>query len=302
MRAAPSLLLRTTRRLAFPRSVSANTARVGAPAMNKADVTALKEEVKSAIIKGDSNACPIIVRLAWHASGTFSKADGSGGSNGATMRFEPEQSEGANAGLDIARNLLQPVINANPNVAISDIWQFAGCCAIELSGGPEIDFKFGRTDASSGAMCPAIGRLPSADWPDAAKGAEHLRSVFGRMGMTDEDIVALSGAHTIGACHADRSGYDGPWTPSPLAFDNSYFKLLTEEKWVPKQWDGPLQYEDVSTGKLMMLTTDLLLMKDPEFKKYVEAYAASQTRFFEAFAASFAKLISNGCPAAKQQA
>jgi len=49
------------------------------------------------------------VRLAWHCAGTYSKIDGSGGSNGARMRFTPEQTWGANAGLDVARDALEPV-------------------------------------------------------------------------------------------------------------------------------------------------------------------------------------------------
>ena len=64
------------------------------------------------------------------------------------------------------------------------------------------------------------GRLP-----DGSKGKEHLRDVFHRMGMSDRDIVALSGAHTLGRCHFVRSGYDGPWTHNPLKFDNEYLKF-----------------------------------------------------------------------------
>jgi catalase (peroxidase I) len=49
------------------------------------------------------------IRLAWHASGTYKAADNSGGSNGGRMRYDPEASLGANAGLDVARNALEPV-------------------------------------------------------------------------------------------------------------------------------------------------------------------------------------------------
>ena len=52
---------------------------------------------------------PILVRLAWHSSGTYKKEDNTGGSNGATMRFRPEAEHSANAGLHVARELLEPV-------------------------------------------------------------------------------------------------------------------------------------------------------------------------------------------------
>ena len=51
----------------------------------------------------DGSLGPVLVRLAWHASGTYDKNTKTGGSNGATMRFEPESSDGANAGLQHAR-------------------------------------------------------------------------------------------------------------------------------------------------------------------------------------------------------
>jgi cytochrome c peroxidase len=72
------------------------------------------------------------------------------------------------------------------------------------------------------------------------------------MGFSDQEIVALSGAHSLGRCHSDRSGWDGPWTSAPTRFTNLYYKELLRRKWTPKQWSGPLQFEDKS-GKLMML-------------------------------------------------
>lgn len=56
----------------------------------------------------DGSYGPVLVRLAWHASGTFDKATGTGGSNGATMRFAPESGHGANAGLAVARCVFVP--------------------------------------------------------------------------------------------------------------------------------------------------------------------------------------------------
>ena len=79
--------------------------------------------------------------------------------------------------------------------------------SVEYMGGAETPWKPGRTDAASGDMCPPNGRLP-----DASQGAQHLRDIFYRMGFNDQEIVALAGAHTLGRCHTDRSGYDGPWS------------------------------------------------------------------------------------------
>ena len=151
------------------------------------------------------------MRVAWHSSGTFSALDGSGGSDGATMRFEPEHGDDANAGLHIIHDLLIPIKKEYPSVSNADIWAMAGAVAVECAGGPKIDCRLGRTDAVDGSACPENGRLP-----DAALGAEHLRSVFNRMGFNDREIVALSGGHTLGRCHKVRSGFDGPWTQDPL--------------------------------------------------------------------------------------
>lgn len=57
----------------------------------------------------DGSYGPVLLRLAWHASGTYDKATGTGGSNGATMRFAPESQHGANNGLINARDFLEPV-------------------------------------------------------------------------------------------------------------------------------------------------------------------------------------------------
>jgi catalase (peroxidase I) len=70
------------------------------------------------------------------------------------------------------------------------------------------------------------GRLP-----DAQQKSRHLRDVFYRMGFDDQTIVALSGAHTLGRFHKERSGHEGPWTTRPFNFDNSYFVDLVDEKW-----------------------------------------------------------------------
>ena len=64
---------------------------------------------------------------------------------------------------------------------------------------------------------------------------EHLDDVFGRMGFNAREITALSGAHTLGRCHADRSGFEGLWTAEPLVFDNAYFIDLLNTKFEPAE-------------------------------------------------------------------
>jgi len=256
------------------------------------NVDALRSEIRLALINQKANACPIAMRMAWHAAGTYDKRDGTGGCNGATMRFAPESNDPDNAGLSIIRDLLLPVKRAHPEISHADLYAVAACCAIEFLGGPRVPVRFGRSDDANGARCPANGRLP-----DAKKGAKHLRDVFGRMGFDDGEIVALSGAHTLGRAHAARSGFDGPWTTKPLQFDNEYFVNLLHRTWKLREWDGPLQFEDEESGTLMMLPSDLALVEDPAMKKFVEVYAADQNAFFNDFAKAYAKLLALGCPA-----
>lgn len=230
------------------------------------------------------------VRLAWHSSGTYDKATGTGGSNGATMRFPPECAFGANAGLGVARDALEPVKAAHPDISYGDLWTFAGVTAIEEMGGPAVPWYPGRVDAVDGSKCPPDGRLP-----DASKDYVHVRDIFYRMGFNDRDIVALIGAHTLGRCYADRSGYVGPWTRDEFGFDNSFFQLLLDEKWTLKKNFSPAQYED-STGDLMMLPADITLIVDPEFKKYVEIYAKDEDLWKKDFSSAFARLIAFNVP------
>ena len=208
------------------------------------------------------------------------------------MRFDPERTDDANKGLSIIQDMLKPVKAKHPNLSYSDIWTLAGCAAVNFCGGPTVPHKLGRTDFADGKKCPLNGRLP-----DATKGADHIREVFGRMGFNDQEMVALCGAHTLGRCHVVRSGFDGPWTKNPLRFDNAYFKNLLYLEWQPKKWDGNPQFEDVLTGELMMLPSDMALKTDPKFRVWCEIYAKDEERFFQDFANAFAKLVSLGCPA-----
>lgn len=241
----------------------------------------------------DGSYGPVLVRLAWHASGTFDKETGTGGSNGATMRFAPEGDHGANAGLKAARDFLEPVKEKFPWISYSDLWILSGVCAIQEMQGPTIPYRPGRVDKDI-AACTPDGRLP-----DASQGNRHLRDIFYRMDFNDQEIVALSGAHALGRCHTDRSGFDGPWTFSPTVVTNEYYNLLLNEKWSWKKWNGPKQYEDKTSKSLMMLPTDMALISDKSFKPWVEKYAKDNELFFKDFAAVITKLFELGVPFAE---
>jgi len=178
----------------------------------------------------DGSYGPVLVRLAWHAAGTYDKDSKTGGSNGATMRFSPESDHGANAGLKHARDKLESIKQQNPEISYSDLWSLAGVVAIQELGGPTIPWIPGRKDADASTACTPDGRLP-----DASLGAPHIRETFGRMGFDDREIVALVGAHALGRCHTDRSGYKGPWTSSPTMFTNGFFTELLDKHWVDKK-------------------------------------------------------------------
>ncbi|KAG6485886.1 L-ascorbate peroxidase 2, cytosolic-like [Zingiber officinale] len=239
----------------------------------------VSEEYKTAVAKAkrklrgfiaDKNCAPLMLRIAWHSAGTYDVSTKTGGPYG-TMKFPEEQAHGANTGLDIAVRLLEPIKEQFPILSYADFYQLAGVVSVEITGGPEIPFHPGREDKPHP---PEEGRLP-----DATKGCDHLRQVFGgRMGLNDQDIVVLSGGHTLGRCHKERSGFDGPWTTNPLIFDNSFFKeLLTGEK------EGLLQ-----------LPSDKALLDDPVFRPLVEKYAADEDAFFADYAESHLKLSELG--------
>lgn len=257
------------------------------------DYEKVKKEI-AALLQKNENLGPTFIRLAWHASGTYSKLTKDGGSNYGSIRHDPERSTGANAGLGIIMDMLEPIVKANPGLSHGDLYTLAGVVAVKEMSGPVIPWKSGRIDASDNSQC-AVGRLPDADKGTKGTTIKHIRDVFYRMGFDDKEIVALMGAHTFGRCHTNASGYSGPWTNAPTMFSNSYYVELTENEWKVKQWNGPMQYEDKS-GTLMMLPADMYLLNDPSFSKYVKLYAKDEAQFTKDFAAAFGKLLALGVP------
>jgi cytochrome c peroxidase len=233
---------------------------------------------------GGGFVAPLMVRLAWRSASTYKEADGSGGTDGGTIRFASNINHGGNAGLIYAIKLLEPVKAAHPAATWADLIVFAGCVAVESMGGPTIGFRPGRTDATEPYTPPrtSTGFTPYDRLPEGNEGAAFLRGLFGGMGLNDQEIVALSGAHAVGRCHTDRSGFWGPWKYGEASFSNEYYTFLLDKEWTVKQthdrpsaqcpvagpWKGPRQYE-ADGGALMMLPTDMALVQDAEFRKWV---------------------------------
>ena len=134
------------------------------------DYAGVRAELKSMMDNpswDDGSLAPIFLRLAWHSSGTYDAASGTGGSNGAGMRFATEAADPENAGLMAARAFLEPVKRKFPAISYSDLWILASYVGIEHTGGPVIQFTPGRVDHKDESYWAAnqmtYGRLPAAE-------------------------------------------------------------------------------------------------------------------------------------------
>ena len=209
------------------------------------DLTPVRKEITSLMHNrshDDGSYAPLLIRFAWHNSGTYDAATKTGGSNGATMRFPEERNDPENRGLGKAIKLLEPVCAKFPFLSKADVWILAGYVAIEASGGPQIPFSYGRVDYTleqaravhgnasgcpfgDGKFNPHKSRLPAADLgqnPNAPRGCpmhikekptiDSVRSTFARMGLSDKETVCLIIlGHQYGRCHMNVSGYEHPW-------------------------------------------------------------------------------------------
>jgi len=263
----------------------------------------IKELVKS------KSCAPILVRLAWHDSGTYDNRNQSkpwpnaGGAVG-SITTDHEINAGPNAGLRKALDsYLKPIKDQVPNVSWADLIQLGSATAIEAAGGPKIDMKYGRVDGVPTELAPAPFGLPGV-CTDGQDPVSHLKGVFYKYGMDDKDIVALSGAHTLGRAFKDRSGTvqegsTGPytnytqrgcpymaksmtaggrsWTKEWTKFDNTYFSDM------PKR-----------DPQCIAFPTDTCLMTAPEFKPHFDQFAKDQNAFFNAYKESHKKLSELG--------
>ena len=188
---------------------------------------------------------PFMIRMAWHAAGTYRTGDGRGGASAGTQRFAPLNSWPDNGNLDKARRLLWPIKQKyGRSLSWADLFVYTGNVALESMGFATFGFGGGRAD-----VFEAEGDIywgPEGEWledrryegerelenplaavqmgliyvnpegpngvPDPLKSAHDIRETFSRMAMNDEETVALiAGGHTFGKTHgADLTSHVGP--------------------------------------------------------------------------------------------
>ncbi|GMK43976.1 catalase-peroxidase [Paenibacillus glycanilyticus] len=273
----------------------------------KLDYQALKQDLRNLMTDSQEwwpadygHYGPFFIRMAWHSAGTYRTGDGRGGAGSGTQRFAPLNSWPDNGNLDKARRLLWPIKQKYGNkISWADLMILTGNVAIESMGGKTFGFGGGRADVwhpeediywgnekewlgdnrytgerdlENPLAAVQMGLIyvnpegPNGN-PDPAGSARDIRETFGRMGMNDEETVALvAGGHTFGKAHgagdaslvgpdpeaapleaqglgwlsthgsgkgrdAITSGVEGAWTPNPTQWDNGFFDMLFGYEW-----------------------------------------------------------------------
>ena len=278
-----------------------------ANAVAKLDVAALKQDLATLMKTSQDwwpadyrHYGPFFIRMSWHAAGTYRAIDGRGGGDGGMQRFAPLNSWPDNASLDKARRLLLPIKQKYGNaVSWADLMVLAGTVGMEDMGFKTLGFAFGRADEW---IPEDVNWGPEGEWltdkrhsgnrelaqpfgatqmgliyvnpegpkgnPDPLLAARDIRQAFGRMGMDDEETVALIvGGHTFGKTHGARkpadcvgvdpeagsleeqglgwhnkcgtgkgvdattSGLEGAWTVSPAQWTHNFLENLYRFEW-----------------------------------------------------------------------
>ena len=216
------------------------------------DLTAVKEDLKKLMTDSQEwwpadfgHYGPLFIRMAWHSAGTYRAGDGRGGASRGSQRLAPINSWPDNVNLDKARRILWPIKQKyGRKISWADLMILAGNVALESMGFKTIGFAGGREDIWEPEEDVYWGpeeewlddRRHSEDWelenplaavqmgliyvnpegpggnPDPVEAAKDIREAFGRMGMNDEETVALiAGGHTFGKCHgAGPASHVGP--------------------------------------------------------------------------------------------
>jgi catalase-peroxidase len=276
-------------------------------AFNSLDYFALKEDIRKVLTQSQDwwpadfgHYGPFFIRMAWHSAGTYRTGDGRGGSRAGQQRFSPLNSWPDNGNLDKARRLIWPIkMKYGNKISWADLMVLTGNVALEDMGFKTFGFAGGREDVwepeshvywgkekkwlddnrySDGRKLEnplaavQMGLIyvnpegPNGK-PDFMAAAKDIRETFGRMGMNDEETVALiAGGHTFGKAHgagpasnvgaepeaapieeqgfgwkssygtgkgkdAITSGLEVTWTSTPTKWGHGFFKILYGNEW-----------------------------------------------------------------------
>ncbi len=276
-------------------------------AFNQLDYQALKSDLKALMTDSKDwwpadfgHYGPFFIRMAWHSAGTYRTGDGRGGSRSGQQRFAPQNSWPDNANLDKARRLLWPIKQKyGQKISWADLMILTGNVALESMGFKTFGFGAGRADVwepeshvywgkekkwlddqryaegrklENPLAAVQMGLIyvnpegPNGN-PDPLAAAKDIRETFGRMGMNDEETVALvAGGHTFGKTHgagpashvgpepeaaaieeqglgwtssyksgkgkdAITSGLEVTWTTTPAQWGHGFFKALFAHEW-----------------------------------------------------------------------
>jgi len=242
---------------------------------------------------------PLFIRLAWHSAGSYRIYDGRGGARDGSIRFPPRLNWPDNIGLDKAMRLLWPIKKKyGRKLSWADLIILSGTIALEDMGVNILGFSLGREDIFEPDESPDWGpeeemltskRVKEGELekpfaatemgliyvnpegpggnPDPVESAKEIRTAFSRMGMNDEETVALiAGGHAFGKCHgasSDKylgpdpssspienqglgweykyrsgkgpdtyvSGFELTWSPTPTKFGIEYLRILFSYEW-----------------------------------------------------------------------
>jgi catalase-peroxidase len=235
-------------------------------AVKTLDFEALKKDIKELLHNSQDwwpadwgHYGPMMVRVSWHAAGSYRATDGRGGGNTGNQRFAPLNSWPDNVNTDKGRRLLWPIKKKYGNkLSWADLLMFVGTVAYEDMGLKTYGFAFGREDIwhpekdtywgnEKKWLEPSDGRYADVTKPDTLDNplaavqmgliyvnpegvngkpdpiatAAQIRETFARMGMDDEETAALTvGGHTVGKCHGNGRAED--LSPDPEASDLEY--------------------------------------------------------------------------------
>jgi len=277
---------------------------------------------------------PLFIRMAWHSAGTYRIGDGRGGAGRGQQRFAPLNSWPDNVNLDKARRLLWPVKQKyGKKISWADLMILAGNVALESMGFKTFGFAGGRedvwepdedvywgsetkwlenderqldiTEKDNPLAAIQMGLIyvnpeGPGGHPDPVAAAIDIRNTFARMGMNDEETVALiAGGHTFGKCHGAgdaanleaepeaaglekqglgwanklgtgkgrdtiTSGLEVTWTQTPASWSYYFFKNLFSYEWeLTKSPAGAWQWEAKDASNVIPDAHDPGLMHKP---------------------------------------